>query len=92
VVEDLAERVWEQLSAMAAGDGDDEDRRKALDALREEYVALYADAEAIADSSVLAAETALERRGKAANDAAPTGLRRRLRRAAGAAWREVRPR
>jgi hypothetical protein len=92
VVEDLAERVWEQLSALTASDGDDDDRRKALDALREEYVGLYADAEAIADSSVLAAETALERRLEEAVAADPRTLRRRLRRAAGAAWREVRAR
>lgn len=90
VVEDLAERVWDQLSAMTAPGGDDEDRRKALDALREEYVALYTDAEAIADSSVLAAEKSQERRRQAVESAQPRTLPRRLRRAAAQAWREVR--
>jgi hypothetical protein len=92
VVEDLADRVWDQLSAMTAAGADDDEGRKTLDALREEYVALYNDAEAIADSSVLAAEKSLERRRRAADEAVPRTLLRRARRAAALAWREVRTR
>lgn len=49
-----AEAVWEALNALASGD-DGEPVTARLDALRADYVALYEEAEAVAQSSVAAA-------------------------------------
>jgi hypothetical protein len=52
----LLDEAWAPVSKLADRGGDDEATRRALDELREAYVGLYADAEAIAQSSVLAAK------------------------------------
>jgi hypothetical protein len=52
---DLAQRVWDQVTRIAEPDGDVPAVHDALDALRIEYIRMYANAEAIARSSVLAA-------------------------------------
>ena len=90
-VRDLAEDVWRRLQPLASDDGDSPASRAALDEARGAYAALYAEAEAIAQSSI----TAAKRRGarKAEAQAAPplrtrvarrvpAKYRRRLRRAA----------
>lgn len=50
-VRDMAEDVWQQLCVLARSGGFDEVAEARLDAVRERYVALYADAEALAQSS-----------------------------------------
>lgn len=50
---DLVDRVWDAMVPLADDRGDP----AGIDALREEYEALYADAEAIAQSTVRAAKT-----------------------------------
>jgi hypothetical protein len=64
---ELAERVWSDLLALA-GDGEADDQRilTRLDNTREEYSQLYADAESVAFSSVLAARRAGKRAGETA--------------------------
>jgi hypothetical protein len=52
----MLEDSWTRLSALAQANGDAEGIRAELDALRLAYVRLYADAEAIAQSSVRAAK------------------------------------
>ncbi|HEY0631026.1 MAG TPA: sulfotransferase, partial [Thermoleophilaceae bacterium] len=61
-VRDLAEDVWDLLQPLADRGGDNAETHAALDAARERYGALYAEAEAIAQSSV----TAVKPRKKAA--------------------------
>jgi hypothetical protein len=61
-VRDLAEDVWGLLQPLADHGGDNAETHAALDAARERYGALYAEAEAIAQSSV----TAVKPRKKAA--------------------------
>jgi hypothetical protein len=89
---DMAERVWHELQPLADADGDTPDVRAALDRSHARYAALYADAEAIAQSSV----TAVKPRRKAAPAAPPSlrvrvarrippGARRQLRRVLGRA-------
>jgi hypothetical protein len=53
-VVDLAERVWGELQPLAGPGGDGDALRSTLDASHEEYKALYAEAEAISQSSVTA--------------------------------------
>ena len=53
---DLAEDVWAQLQPLADADGDTPAAAPALDEARAAYGALYAEAEAIAQSSVTAAK------------------------------------
>ncbi len=66
---ELAERVWDDLTRLAghddAGDGRD-DVLARLDVKRQEYQHLYAQSEAVAYSSILAAERAGRRQGQAA--------------------------
>ena len=50
----LADAVWEQLLVLAEPDGDAAAVGARLDALREDYAALYGEAEAIAQSSATA--------------------------------------
>ena len=64
--------VWERLQPLAEPDGDAAQTRAALDAARGAYDALYAEAEAIAQSSVIAGQ----RRG-ASRRSAPAAPRRR---------------
>jgi hypothetical protein len=54
-VRELAQEVWEQLCVLADRGGFDEEAQARLDAAREHYVQLYADAEALAQSSADAA-------------------------------------
>lgn len=54
-VRELAQEVWEQLCVLAERGGFDEDAQARLDAAREHYVRMYADAEALAQSSADAA-------------------------------------
>lgn len=62
---DLAERVWQELSAL----GEDRDHRSgasaALDNARRDYVDLYAEAEAVAHSSIVMARRRATRRAAA---------------------------
>lgn len=50
-VRSLAEEVWQQLGVLAASGGFDESAQARLDEVRERYVSMYADAEALAQSS-----------------------------------------
>jgi hypothetical protein len=51
----MAEEVWGLLQPLADPGGDSAEAHAALDAARERYGALYAEAEAISQSSVTAA-------------------------------------
>jgi hypothetical protein len=53
-VRDMAERVWTELLPLNEAGGDTPAVRGALDSSRAEYAAMYAEAEAIAQSSVTA--------------------------------------
>ncbi|GAB2771521.1 hypothetical protein GCM10027020_25790 [Nocardioides salsibiostraticola] len=68
---DLTANTWEELNKLAEPDGDTPAAHEALDQLREEYVDLYAEAEAISRSSVVAAEQQTRRAGKGPGPAAP---------------------
>jgi hypothetical protein len=61
---DLARRVWDHLNRLAEPEGDVPAVHDALDALRVEYIRMYADAEALTRSSVLAAKREGRRRGR----------------------------
>jgi hypothetical protein len=50
-VQELAQEVWEQLCVLASNGGFDRDAQARLDTARERYVRMYADAEALAQSS-----------------------------------------
>ncbi len=69
-VRELAQEVWEQLCVLAERGGFDDDAQERLDAARERYTSMYADAEALAQSSADAArrEGAREARRKAARE------------------------
>ena len=54
-VRELADEVWERIQGLAGPDGDTAAPVPELDAARERYGAIYAEAEAIAHSSVSAA-------------------------------------
>ena len=88
----LLEEAWRQASQLAEPGGDNEAVRASLDELRASYLRLYADAEAIAQSSLLAARPqrggALGRAGKAGRTALP----RRARRFAARGFRSLPPR
>jgi hypothetical protein len=76
----LLEETWRQASQLPDPGGDNEAVRASLDELRASYLRLYADAEAIAQSSLLAARPqrggALGRAGKAGRSALPRTARR----------------
>ena len=76
-VRDLAERAWHELLVLTQTGGDAPSAHAALDATRDEFRALYAEAEAIAQSSINAARR--QRRG-AGGRSAPAPLRVRLAR------------
>jgi hypothetical protein len=74
-VRELAEPVWERLQRLALPGGDGAEAHRELDAAHAAYKALYAEAEAIAQSSVMAA-----RPRKKAAAVAPASLRVRVAR------------
>jgi hypothetical protein len=78
----MLEEGWERLSALAQGRGETAGARAALDELRSAYVQLYADVEAIAQSSVRASEPRAGRKWA-------TGEARRTK-AGRASWRMAR--
>jgi hypothetical protein len=93
---EIAEETWQALNKLADPGGDTPDVHELLDELRAAYAALYEEAEAIAQSSALAARREGERDGAAvvaADRAArvskgvraivPPGARRGLRKALG---------
>jgi len=51
-VEEIAEEVWKQFTGLAVAGGDSTENQAALDAARESYHAFYAEAEAIAQSTI----------------------------------------
>jgi hypothetical protein len=86
-LQELAEETWTALSKLAEPGGDTTDVHALLDEVREGYVAFYDEAEAVAQSSVIAArrvgrQQALEER-PAPPDAFSTRARRRIKRALG---------
>jgi len=80
---ELTGETWTELNKLAEPGGDTPDVHAALDQLREAYVDLYAESEAITRSSVLAAEQRTKRQLKGgpgpearrAADRVPHGLR-----------------
>ena len=58
---ELTEQTWNELNKLAEPGGDTADVHATLDQLREAYVDLYAEAEAISRSSVVAAEQRVKR-------------------------------
>ncbi|WP_148615311.1 sulfotransferase family protein [Nocardioides rubriscoriae] len=98
---DLAQDTWDQLDLLAAPDGDTTAVHDRLDALRADYTAMYAEAEAIAHSTTLAARreglatlpapvNAVVKRGAdrvphTLRAMVPPGARQRLRKAVGRA-------
>src|SRR4029079_2488558 len=84
---EIAEETWTGLTKLAEPGGDTSDVHALLDEVREAYVAFYDEAEAVAQSSVIAArregrQQALEERPEAP-DAFAVRARRRIRRALG---------
>lgn len=90
---ELTAHTWTELNRLAEPDGDTTEVHQALDRLREGYVELYAESEAITRSSVVAAEQRARRTAPkpaapapSAADRIPHGLRAlvpaRLRRGA----------
>jgi hypothetical protein len=99
-VRDLAEEVWALMLGLAAARGDTPAVREALDDARERYLALHAEAEAIAQSAIVAARR--REGGSAASEPAtdaplkvrvarriPPRHRRRLRGLAAALRRKI---
>lgn len=87
----LAERAWEGLSRLAEPGGDEPAVHEQLDAVRRDYAATYADAEALAASAISAAGEAYLRARPPAPPPEPTSVRayRKARRAAGRAKRRM---
>jgi hypothetical protein len=84
---EIAEETWQGLSKLVEPGGDTPDVHALLDEVRESYVAFYDEAEAVAQSSVIAArregrQQALEERASA-TDPFATRAKRRIRRALG---------
>jgi hypothetical protein len=76
----MTDDVWDLVSALAEADGEDAETAVALDEARAAYVRLYAETEAIAQSSVKAA-TSARRPGRTSSAASTgTGTRRALAR------------
>jgi hypothetical protein len=92
-VRDLAEAVWGRLEALAAPSGDTPAAHAALDADRVAYRALYGEAEAIAQCSVMAARP--RKKSPAPPPSLPVRLARRVpapyRRRLQRAVRKLRP-
>ena len=70
MLQEMLEEVWRHVSRLAEPGSDTEEAHAALDAARAAYLRLYADAEAIAQSSVIALKP---RRGRVAGSAGRTG-------------------
>jgi hypothetical protein len=68
----MCEEAWTKISALGDAGADTEAARTELDAVRAAYVDFYAEAEAVAQSSV----TAVKPRGAAAKQSSPNGRRR----------------
>lgn len=87
-VREQAEDVWARLTRLGASGGETDDAHARLDAARAAYVELYAEAEAIAQSSVTAAKPRKRPAAAGANNTlrarvarrVPGGVRRALRR------------
>jgi hypothetical protein len=73
----MAEDVWQQITALAREDGDTEPARAGLDGSHAAFGELYAEAEAIAQSTITAVKPRRRRRAPAA---APASLRVRIAR------------
>lgn len=65
-VRELAQEVWELLSVLAAAGGFDPQAQDRLDTLRQRYVQMYVDAEALAQSSAEDARRSGVRHGRRA--------------------------
>ena len=105
-VRDMAQDVWEQLGVLAGSGGFDDAAQQRLDEVRGRYVAMYADAEALAQSSAEDARRAGVRHGRrtllkeqrraarqaggAGTGPAPAGPRRAVRRARAVAGKVAR--
>ena len=74
---DLTGQTWDELNKLAEPGGDTADAHATLDQLREAYVDLYAEAEAISRSSVVAAEQRVKRELKGGRAAAPAVVEER---------------
>jgi hypothetical protein len=68
---ELTAQTWEELNKLAEPGGDTADVHATLDQLREAYVDLYAEAEAISRSSVVAAEQRVKRELKGGRASLP---------------------
>ncbi|WP_028638779.1 sulfotransferase family protein [Nocardioides sp. URHA0032] len=68
---ELTAQTWEELNKLAEPDGDTAEVHAALDQLREGYVDLYEEAEAISASSVVAAEQKVRKQLKGGAKPAP---------------------
>jgi hypothetical protein len=94
---ELGDAAWEQMVELTREGGDTADRRRTLDEIREAYVQMYAQAEALSQSSIEAARRQARKRaaakaaGAAAADApaARATASTRVRRAAGQLLRRV---
>jgi hypothetical protein len=78
----LLDETWQQMIRLAEPGGDDEAARSALDGLRADYDRFYADAEAIAQSSVLAERRRRGGDGRPRGGARGTGFPREVKRLA----------
>jgi hypothetical protein len=86
-VREQADEVWEQFQGLAQPGGDNAAAAAALDQARAAYRALYAEAEAIAQSSVIAGRIGARARARAAPPP-PASLRVRLARRVPARYRK----
>jgi hypothetical protein len=85
-VRDMAEEVWQQLQPLADPGGDTPELHEKLDRARAAYAELYAEAEAIAQSSITAAKP--RRKAKKPGPATSPSLRARLARRVPARYRD----
>jgi len=79
-VEELAERVWDELQPLARTGGSTPEVQAALDASRQEFDAMHAEAEAIVQSSITAAKKAGGAKKGPRQPAPPPTLRVRVAR------------
>jgi len=70
---ELTAETWAELNKLAEPDGDTAEAHTALDQLREAYVDLYAEAEAISRSSAVAAEQTVRTQLKRPGGGSPAG-------------------
>jgi hypothetical protein len=70
---ELTAQTWEELSRLAEPGGDTPEAHAVLDQLREGYVDLYEEAEAISRSSVVAAEQRTRKQLRGGGRPAPAG-------------------